>query len=278
MLTLVLSFLTGVIFWFSLNAAWPDHPVWNSVLGVLGFIGVAILVNLLMRKRLEAIFNDVQKSIMDTQERLKRKVTMLQNKMQGGPKLQAMVEKEQAESIREAIKILDRVDPLKKWNVLAIRQANTLRGQLLFQIKDFAAADPFLDKALVLDPLTLAMQMTRWYKRGKMDEVTKAFKKGIKRFKDDKATLIYALYAWILVAEGRQDEAVVVLDEGKTKTENETLKQNWEHLVNNRVKRFSNAGLGEQWYALYLEQPKAQQVRMQAPFGGGPGMGGRRFR
>lgn len=277
MLTLALSLLTGVILWFALNALWPGHPVWNSVLGVLGFMGTTILINLLMRKRLEAIFKDVQTSVMDTQERLKRKITMLQNKMQGGPKLQAMIEKEQAESIRETIKILDRVAPLKKWNVLAVRQADTLRGQLLFQIKDFEAADPFLDKALVLEPLTLAMQMTRWYKRGKMDDVSKAFKKGVKRFKDDKATLIYALYSWILVAEGRQDEAVVVLDEGKTKTENETLKQNWDHLVNNRPKRFSNAGLGEQWYALYLEQPKAQIVRTQAVFGG-PGMGGRRSR
>jgi tetratricopeptide (TPR) repeat protein len=276
-LTLALSLLTGVIFWFSLHALWPGHPVWNSLFGVLGFIGVSVLINLLMRKRLEAIFNDVQKSILETQERLKRKVTMLQNKMQGGPRLQAQVEKEQAESIREAIGILDRVDPLKKWNVLAMRQANTLRGQLLFQIKDFEAADPFLDKALVLDPLTLAMQMTRWYRRGKMEEVSKAYKKGVKRFKDDKATLIYALYAWILVAEGRVDEAVVVLDEGKTKTENETLKKNWEHLANKRLKRFSNAGLGEQWYALYLEQPRTPQVKAQAPFGGGPGMG-RRFR
>lgn len=277
MLTLVLSLLTGVILWFALNALWPGHPVWNSVLGVLGFMGVIVLINLLMRKRLEAIFKDVQTSVIETQERLKRKITMLQNKMQGGPKLQAMIEKEQAESIRETIKILDRVAPLKKWNVLAARQADTLRGQLLFQIKDFEAADPFLDKALVLEPLTLAMQMTRWYKRGKMDDVSKAFKKGVKRFKDEKATLIYALYSWILVTEGRQDEAVVVLDEGKTKTENETLKQNWDHLVNNRPKRFSNAGLGEQWYALYLEQPKAQIVRSQAAFGG-PGMGGRRSR
>lgn len=277
MLTLVLSFLTGVVLWFSLSLAWPGHWVWNSVLGVLGFIGVSVLINLRIRKLLEAIFNEVQQSIMETQERLKRKVAILQNKMQGGPKLQAIIEKEQAESIREAITLLDKVEPLKKWNMLAVRQANTLRGQLLFQIKDFAAADPFLDKAMVLDPLTLAMQMTRWYKRGKMDEVSKAFKKGVKRFKDDKATLIYALYSWILVAEGREEEAVVVLDEGKTKTENETLKQNWEHLVNKRSKRFSNAGLGEQWYALFLEQPKMQYVKTQAPFGGGPGMG-RRFR
>ena len=59
-------------------------------------------------------------------------------------------------------------------------------------------------------------------------------------------------------------------DEGKrvseelsaVKAENETLKQNWDHLVNGRIKRFSNAGLGDQWYSLLLEEPK---VKMQRP-------------
>ena len=32
-------------------------------------------------------------------------------------------------------------------------------------------------------------------------------------------------------------------------------------LANNRVAHFSNAGLGEQWYALMLEEPKVRQQR-----------------
>ena len=56
--------------------------------------------------------------------------------------------------------------------------------------------------------------------------------------------------------ENKLEEAVVVLDEGKKKTENEVLKTNWEHVVNNRIKRFSNAGLGDNWYVLALEDVK----------------------
>ncbi|MGI6356046.1 MAG: hypothetical protein GX937_13010 [Lentisphaerae bacterium] len=273
MLTLVIGIVTAIVVWFGLNSAWPGHPVWNSIAAVVGFLGVGLVINLQIKKRLEAIFGEVQSSILETQEHLRRKINMLQNKMQGGPRVQAMVEKEQAEAIMKAIKILDKVAPLKKWNLLAARQADTLRGQLLFQIKDFTAADPYLDKAIILDPVTLAMKMTRLYKRGRMEDVTKAFKKGIRRFKDEKSTLIYALYSWILVQEDRVDEAVALLFEAKSKTESEVLKQNWEHLANGRLKRFSNAGLGEQWYALYLEVPKAPKIRQQAGFGG-PGMGG----
>jgi len=49
----------------------------------------------------------------------------------------------------------------------------------------------------------------------------------------------------------------------KDETENEVLRSNWEHLANGRVRRFSNAGLGEQWYALMLETPKPVKVRQR---------------
>ena len=70
------------------------------------------------------------------------------------------------------------------------------------------------------------------------------------------------------VKENKLDEAVVVLDEGKNKTENEVLKTNWEHVVNNRIKRFSNAALGDNWYVLALEEVKPVKQRAQMPFGG----------
>jgi hypothetical protein len=47
--------------------------------------------------------------------------------------------------------------------------------------------------------------------------------------------------------------------------ENATIKQNLEHLANNRINQFTNAGLGDEWYALHLEQPKVKTQR-QSPF------------
>ena len=106
----------------------------------------------------------------------------LQNKMQSGPKFQAQIEKEQADSIREAIKMLDDLKPIQKWNLLVLRQYNTFKGQMLFQIKAFEEASPLLDKALVLDPLTLAMQMVLMYKKGDVKKLEKFYKgQGVSR-------------------------------------------------------------------------------------------------
>jgi hypothetical protein len=49
----------------------------------------------------------------------------------------------------------------------------------------------------------------------------------------------------------------------KETSDNEVIVKNWELLVNNKAKHFSNSLLGEQWYSLMLEEPKMpkQQIR-----------------
>ncbi len=275
MLTIILAFLAAILAWCGIYYGFDgNHWGWATLGGIAGFLAVALPINWIIRKRMEIIFNAVQARIIASQEQLRRKVMVMQNKMQGGVRLQAQIEKEQADSIREAIKLLDDIKPIQKWNLLALRQYNTFKGQMLFQIKDFNAAAPLLQKALVLEPLTLAMQMVLMYKKGDMEQLEKAFYKGTGRFKDEKGTLLYGLYSWILVAKDRVSEAVAILDEGRKKCESEVLQQNWEHLANGRSKRFSNAGLGEQWYALYLENPPQQKIKAQAQFGGRASRGG----
>ncbi|MBN2449247.1 MAG: hypothetical protein JXR77_02595 [Lentisphaeria bacterium] len=270
MYTLVLSFVGAVLLGGMLILLWPGHPILAALAGMVGFLGTLVGINLALRRRVEAVFKGVQAHIESTQEQLRRRIATMQNKnMAGGKGLQKLLEKEQTDSILEAIRLLDGVAPLRKWHIMIERQANTLRGQLYYQIKDFDRARECLAKSMVPvpDPLTLAMKMALDYKDGRLQEVEKAFKRGSKRFKDEKAVLLYGLYAWVLVKSDRIDDAVAVLEEGKEKTEDETLRLNWEHLANGRVKHFSNAGLGEQWYALHLETPKPVRVR-QAAFGG----------
>ncbi len=270
MLSLIISLVFGLVVCFGIGVNWPGHWGWCSFFGFLGFILCSLPLNFWIKKKLEAIFKDVQDKIVASQTKLKREAQMYQSKGIAGKATQEKIEAKQAASIHEAIDMLDAVNPLRKWNFLAGKQADTLRAQLLYQIKEYEAADPYLEKALVMDPLILAMKMVRKYKKGDLVEVEKMYNKGIKRFKGDKTTLIYALYSWILVKENKLEEAVVVLDEGKKKTENEVLKTNWEHVVNNRIKRFSNAGLGDNWYVLALEEVKPIKQRAQLPFGGSP--------
>ena len=270
MLTIILGCTAGVLLAGGLHFVWPGH-LWAQILAwLVGFFGVSVAVNLAIRRKLEAIFKDVQAHIESTQGQLRRRISVMQNRNMGGGKaVQKLLEQDQEGSIREAVAILDRVAPLKKWNLLAERQANTLKGQLYYQIKDFENAGRCLDRSLVPtpDPLTLAIKMALLYRSERFDELEKAFRRGVKRFKDEKGVLLYGLYSWVLVARERIDEAIVVLEEGKNKTEDATIKQNWEHLANGRVRHFSNAGLGEQWYALHLEEPKPVRVR-QSRFSG----------
>ena len=65
-----------------------------------------------------------------------------------------------------------------------------------------------------------------------------------------------------LIKRGKVDEAFKALTEALKNSDDATLKRNHECLMNNKVAHFSNSGIGDQWYSLFLEEPK---VKMQRP-------------
>ncbi len=275
MLSILIALLAALAAWSAVYFGWSsDHWGWALTAAIVAFLGISLIINLILRKRLNDIFTRVQKHIMDSQDKLRKRVMLMQNKFSNQQKLMEFAEKEQATSVHEAIDMLDEAKPYYKWNFLTGRQVDTMKGQLYFQLKEFEEADKCLAHSFLMDPLIVAMKMTRMYKNKQMKELEKAFHKGVGRFKYEKGLLIYAVYAWALIHENRIDEAITVLAEGKDKTENAVLKQNWDHLVNNHVKRVSFVGLGDQWLALYLENPPAVRQQAQLPFGGRPTRGG----
>ncbi len=264
MLTFILAIISGAAFgycgkvWF--NTAWAYVPM-----TILGFLAVVVPINLWLKKRLESIFFGVQGMIQQNQAKLQRQVQQMQGRMMGSPKgLQKRLEKDQAVVMREAIKQLDQVEPLQKWNPLAKKQANTMKGQLYYQIREFEEAGKFLAKSLAADPLTVAMRMALAYKQNDNEKLDKLYKKFKKKFKGDQGVIIHATYSWALVKQGREDEALEVLANVTEKNDSELLKNNWEHLANGRVRNFSNAGLGDMWYALHLEAPKAARAKQRS--------------
>jgi hypothetical protein len=66
------------------------------------------------------------------------------------------------------------------------------------------------------------------------------------------------------------EAAYKVLVEACRNNEHDTLKRNRDKLANQKVREFSNAGLAEQWYALFLETPKIQQRRVMPRADGRP--------
>ena len=270
LLFVIMILAAAVAAFFTYTAGEGGHWGWAIVAGVGAALVSSLPISWWVKKRIEAIFNRIQEMLLRDQQTMQRKVAALQNKGIGGQKVISQLEKEQEASVRAAMAPLEELKPYQKWNPLVKKQADMLKGQLLFQIKDYDAARPCLANAMILDPTVACMQMVLHWKQNPEEtkELAKMFNKGVGRFKYDKGTLIYALYAWILVKQNRLNEAVATLAEGKTKTEDPVIAQNWDHLANNRLKRFSFAGLGERWYALGLETPQPVRQQQQVPFGG----------
>ena len=256
--------------YFTYTAGQGGHWGWAIPAALVAAIAASLPISIWVKKRMEAVFNRIQEMLLRDQQTMQRKVAALQNKGIGGQKVLAQLEQEQETSVRAALAPLDELKPYQIWNPLVKKQTDMLRGQLLFQIKDYDGARPCLENAMVLDPSVACMQMILHWKKDPEEtkELDRMFNKGVGRFKYEKGTIIYALYSWILVKQNRLNEAVAALAEGKTKTEDPVIAQNWDHLANNRLKRFSFAGLGERWYALGLETPPPVRQQQQMPFGG----------
>ena len=176
--------------------------------------------------------------------------------------------------LKQALDHTVKFEPIKKWNMLMGRQIATMRLQFNYQLKQFEAVDkilathiPFIKGPMFMEPMSVAMKMARQYENKDFAGAEKTFKWYSKWFRGDKGKILYAVMSWIHVKNGDIDSAHALLIKGKNKTGNETLTKNWELLSNGKEKNFSNAGLGEEWYGLYLEKmpmPKQKRVRGNA--------------
>ena len=114
------------------------------------------------------------------------------------------------------------------------------------------------------DPSLVAMKMARMQMLdAPLEDIRKAYEKGTRRLRYNQNVLAAACYSWILVKREKVDEAFKVLTDALKSSDNETLKRNHEELMNNRVAHFSNSGLGDQWYALHLEEPRTRGPRQR---------------
>ena len=248
--------------------------------GITVFFLSLFLIGFLIRKKTEAVKNELEGTLMSGQKRIQHKIQQFQNKPGGNIKLmQRQIEQDQMGIIKQALDFTARFEPFKKWNLLMGRQIATMRLQFLYQLKEFEQVDAILAKGglftgpMLMEPMSVAMKMARQFKNKEIKAAEKTFKRHVKWFRGDRGTLLYALMSWIYVKDGESEKARQLLLKGKEATANQILARNWELLSNNKEKSFSNAGLGEEWYGLYLENPPApKQKRMR-----GQAQGGRRF-
>lgn len=270
MLSLLISILVALALAGALSAFGVNRPT-TIFFGITGFIAAFYLTGFLVRKKIAKVQKELEEIMKGGQQRMNRKIQQFQNKPGGNIKLmQHQLELDQKAIYKAGLDFTTRLEPFKKWSLLMGRQIATMRLQFLYQLKEFEQVDGILAGGgmlkgpLMMEPMAVAMKMARQYKRRDVAGAEKTFKRHAKWFRGDRGSLLYGLMSWILVKEGETEKARQLLLKAKEVTGNETFGHNWEQLSNDRVKSFSNAGLGEQWYALYLENPPApKQQRMR---------------
>ena len=260
----------------ALSIGWSCHAAGlkggSIALGILGFLACQLLIGFAVRRKMKAVNAELQQMLAAGQKRIQHKVNQFQMKPGGNPTmLQRQLEKDQHEMFRQALEFTKKLEPFRKWNPLMNKQISTLRMQFLYQLKEFAQVDAILSKGLftgpiLSDPMLVAMKMARQYENGDTKGSEKTFKRYAKWYRNEAGALLYGVMSWIMVKQERIEDARQLLAKSKDKLYHETLVHNWEMLSNNRVKAFSNAGFGDQWYALFLENPpapKQQKIKMQ---------------
>lgn len=277
MLSLLLSVLVSTVVVIALHASHVNRGT-TIFFGIVGFIAAYYLIGFLIRKKITKAQKELEEIMKAGQQRISRKIQQAQSRPGANVKLlQRQIEGDQKAIVKEALQFVDRFEPFKKWNLVMGRQIATMRLQFLYQLKEFEQVDElFASQGLfkgpmMVEPMMVAMKMARLYKHGDVAGAEKTFKRKIKWFRGDKGTLLYGLMSWILVKEDKLEEARQLLQKGNEATHNETLAFNWERLCNDKPKSFSNEGLGDQWYGLYLENPPApKQQRVRAAKGRRP--------
>ncbi len=269
MLTLLISLLSMAALWAGLHYGF-HWWAWSVVLALLAGLGIQVAVTFYIRRKITALMTGIQTRITERTTVLRRKYEQLGSRGGNVKWIMDQARKDQDVMMTEALESTRQMEPYCKWSFLLDRQINAIRLQFLYQLKKFEEVDRILPKTMLGDPVLVCMKMCRQYKLGQEAELKKTYEKYRKKFKHDGA-LIYATYSWMLLRKKQTEEAIKVLVDGKTATDDEVLEANWEHVANGRVGQFSNAALGETWYALLLEepkQPKPTMVRQSRP--GGP--------
>jgi hypothetical protein len=267
MFTIVLCVLFGAVMGLTLGLTGAASVGWSVGWGVLAAVAAQAGAGLWLRRKVKASMDRVQGVLQAGQKRLQQKVSQWQMRPPGSVKqAQIELEREQRVFVEQALEKSRELERFFRWTPMLRRQVDTLRMQLYYQTKDFKKVDALLPTCLFLDPMTAAMKLARMHVTG-AEGTEKFFEKQVKRQRYGQGVILYALYAWMLVQRGDPDGAHKLLVRACEKSENETLKRNREHLANNRAAHFSNAGLGDEWYALGLEEPKVKMQRQRAPTG-----------
>ncbi len=232
MYTIIVSILLGA----AVGAGYTFAGFWKTwamgiILGALVAIVTFVLTSRVLAKRIEPAFEQIGRQL-------------------------------QSGAHQNAIKSLEELLPLARWQVLLSGQIHAQMGLIAYATDKDDQALEYLQKAGLRVPDAQLARAALLYRRKKVDEAKEVLDVAIRANK--KQILLYHVYAFILSKEGEREAAIEQLQKAlKVESSSESTKDNLLRLQNNKklnMKRF-----GTQWYGLKLEKLPASMRQGHVP-------------
>ena len=263
MYAFLISFSLALAVWCGLFFSDVLGYGWSTFWATLAFVVSQVLIGRHFQKKLKAGMGEVQGIMLAGQKRLQAKVQRWQVNPPGSMQAaQAEMMRDTKVFVKDALAATETLRRYQGWVPLMKRQIATAQLQLHWMVKEFDEVDRLMPQALTIDPTIASMKMARMQMKNEpIAEIEKLYRKTVRRLRYNQNVVPAALYSWILVKRGDVDGAFKALTEALKNSDDSVLRQNHEHLMNNRVNNFSNANLGDKWYTLMLEEPRMSRPR-----------------
>lgn len=234
MYTILISILIGATsgaLWTALGfwKTWQMGIVLTVIVGLVSFV----LISRALAKRVEPRFMAIQKQIQAGQTQL-------------------------------AIRQLEEMMPLCRWQILLKGQIHAQIGMLAFASGDETRAAEHLGKSSLRASEARLTLAALEFRRGHKKEALEILEMAIRASK--KQIMPYHVYAWMSAKEGDSEAAInKLLACQKIEPSNESTEENLQRLRNG--KRLNMKRFGMAWFGLQLERPPAQLRQAQGMAG-----------
>jgi len=225
MYTILISILIGA----ASGGLWTALGLWKTwqmgiVLTVIVSVIAFILISRVLGKRLEPRFMAIQKQI-------------------------------QAGQTQPAIRQLEEMMPLCRWQILLKGQIHSQIGMLAYASGDEDRAATHLEKSSIRASEARLTLAALEFRRGHTSQAREILELAIRASK--KQILPYHVHAWMCAKDGDREAAInKLLACQKIEPSNESTSDNLQRLRNG--KKLSMKRFGLPWFALQLEKPPAQ--------------------
>lgn len=217
LIALGVGIVAGVV--WTLLGLWKTWAM-GIVLGLVVFVVSFIVISRRVAKRVEPQFQQIQKQI-------------------------------QAGNTQLAVKRLEEMLPLARWQVLLKGQLYAQLGSLCFTIGQEAKAFEYLNKASRRSA-DGQLFLASLHSRNKETEKAHQVLEGAIRY-NKKQLILYHVYAWLLARDGDRDAAIEqLLRAQKVEKGNEDTKDNLLRLQNGKKMNMKRFGMA--WYGLQFEK------------------------